>query len=138
MIGVRHVLNKPKWRRWKKWGVSSLLRNFPCLFPLFGVDHITEGVRSHATPMSISWAILHNFWDWGRKTKVANGGGRCPAERLNDKRYADNWLENLSVVTSAVPKRKPPLKAALSENFTHPRQLATKCFTVPRKCPPGR
>jgi len=33
------------------------------------------------------------------------------AEHLNKKRYADNWLENLLVATSAVPKRKkPPLK----------------------------
>jgi len=43
----------------------------------------------------------------------ANAG--CPVERLNGKRYADNWLENLLVATSAVPKRKkPPLKTAES------------------------
>jgi len=67
-----------------------------------------HGTLCSANLRSRSWAVLHNYWDWGRRTRKANGGTRCPAERLNGKRYADNWLENLLVATSAVPK-KPPL-----------------------------
>ena len=57
---------------------------------------------------SRAWAVLHNYWDGGQKTRKENGGHRCPAERLNGKRYAVCWLENLLVATSAVPKTKPP------------------------------
>jgi hypothetical protein len=72
-----------------------------------------HGTFESANLRSRAWAILHNYWDWGRKTREANDGHRCPAERLNGKRYAENWLENLLVATSAVPKRKkPPLNPA--------------------------
>jgi hypothetical protein len=72
-----------------------------------------HGTLESANLRSRAWAILHNYWDWGRKTRAKNKGYRCPAERLNKKRYADNWLENLLVATSATPKRKkPPLKTA--------------------------
>ena len=72
-----------------------------------------HGTLESANLRSRAWAILHNYWDWGRRTRAENKGCRCPAERLNSKRYADNWLENLLVATSAVPKRKtPPLKTA--------------------------
>ena len=67
-----------------------------------------HGTLASANLRSRSWAILHNYWDWGRKTRAENDGCRCPAERLNGKRYAENWLENLLVATSAVPKRKKP------------------------------
>jgi hypothetical protein len=71
-----------------------------------------HGTLQSANLRSRAWAILHNYWDWGRKTLAENNGYRCPAERLNGKRYADNWLENLLVATSAVPKKRPPLKTA--------------------------
>ena len=72
-----------------------------------------HGTWESANLRSRAWAILHNYWDWGQKTRAENKGYRCPAERLNGKRYADNWLENLLVATSVVPKRKkPPLKTA--------------------------
>jgi hypothetical protein len=72
-----------------------------------------HGTLESANRRSRAWAILYNYWDWGRKTRAENDGCRCPAERLNGKRYAENWLENLLVATSAVPKRKkPPLKTA--------------------------
>ena len=72
-----------------------------------------HGTLESANLRSRSWAVLHNYWDWGRKTRKANEGYRCPAERLNGKRYADNWLENLLVATSAVTKRKKtPLNPA--------------------------
>ena len=67
-----------------------------------------HGTLETANGRSRAWAVLHNYWDWGCKSRAENGGVRCPAERLNGKRYADNWLENLLVATSAVPKTKPP------------------------------
>jgi len=72
-----------------------------------------HGTLESANLRSRSWAVLHNYWDWGRKAQKANEGYRCPAERLNEKRYADCWLENLLVATSAVPSRKKtPLNPA--------------------------
>ena len=72
-----------------------------------------HGTLESANLRSRAWAVLHNYGDWGRKTRAENDGCRCPAERLNGKRYAENWLENLLVATSAVPRRKkPPLKTA--------------------------
>jgi hypothetical protein len=72
-----------------------------------------HGTLESANLRSRAWAILHNYWDWGRKTRKANEGYRCPAERLNDKRYADCWLENLLVATSAVQRgKKQPLNPA--------------------------
>jgi len=68
-----------------------------------------HGTQESANLRSRAWAILHNYWPWGRQTQKENDGYRCPAERLNRKRYADNWLENLLVATSAVPKKIPPL-----------------------------
>ena len=74
-------------------------------------QHFHGSIES-ANLRSRSWAVLYNYWDWGRKTREANEGYRCPAERLNGKRYAEDWLENLLVATSAVPKRKPPQNPA--------------------------
>jgi len=42
-------------------------------------------------------ALLWNFCPSSPATVKKYHGQRCPAERLNGKRYADNWLENLLV-----------------------------------------
>jgi hypothetical protein len=42
-----------------------------------------------------AWALLFNFRPWGPEAARANGKWRSPAERLNQHRYHDNWLENL-------------------------------------------
>jgi hypothetical protein len=42
-------------------------------------------------------ALLWNFCPSSPATVKTYQGQRCPAERLNGKRYADNWLENLLV-----------------------------------------
>jgi hypothetical protein len=42
-------------------------------------------------------ALLWNFCPSSPETVKIHHGQRCPAERLNRKRYADNWLENLLV-----------------------------------------
>jgi len=45
------------------------------------------------------WALLCNFTPWNPATAKANDGWRSPAERLNQHRYHDSWLQNL--LTSA-------------------------------------
>ena len=42
-------------------------------------------------------ALLWNFCPSSPRTVRKHQGQRCPAERLNHKRYAENWLENLLV-----------------------------------------
>ena len=42
-------------------------------------------------------ALLWNFCPSSPETVRKYAGQACPAERLNGKRYADNWLENLLV-----------------------------------------
>jgi hypothetical protein len=42
-----------------------------------------------------AWALLHNYRPWHPAVAKANGDWRCPAERLNQHRYHDDWLQNL-------------------------------------------
>lgn len=42
-------------------------------------------------------ALLWNFCPSSPETVKKHQGQRCPAERLNGKRYVENWLENLLV-----------------------------------------
>jgi hypothetical protein len=53
-----------------------------------------------------AWALLFNFAPWSPATVKANEGFRCPAERLNQHRYHDNWLENLLVSASLAGFRR--------------------------------
>ena len=46
------------------------------------------------------WALLLNFAPWHPATARANGGWRSPAERLNQHRYHDCWLQNLLISAS--------------------------------------
>lgn len=47
-----------------------------------------------------AWALLHNYRPWHPAVARANAGWRCPAERLNQHRYHDDWLQNLLVSAS--------------------------------------
>jgi hypothetical protein len=47
-----------------------------------------------------AWALLYNYRPWHPASAKANGGWRCPAERLNRHRYHDDWLQNLLVSAS--------------------------------------
>jgi hypothetical protein len=47
-----------------------------------------------------AWAVLFNFRPWHPATARANDGWRSPAERLNQHRYHDDWLQNLLVSAS--------------------------------------
>ena len=42
-------------------------------------------------------ALLWNFCPSSPSTVSKYQGKTCPSERLNGKRYAENWLENLLV-----------------------------------------
>jgi len=46
------------------------------------------------------WALLCNFTPWHPATARANGGWHSPAERLNQHRYHDCWLQNLLISAS--------------------------------------
>jgi hypothetical protein len=50
-----------------------------------------EACKRHAR----AWALLYNFRPWHPATAKKNGGWRCPAERLNEHRYHEDWLQNL-------------------------------------------
>lgn len=47
-----------------------------------------------------AWALLHNFRPWNPATQRENQGWRSPAERLNQHRYHEDWLQNLLVSAS--------------------------------------
>jgi len=47
-----------------------------------------------------AWALLFNFRPWHPATARANQDWRSPAERLNEHRYHDHWLQNLLVSAS--------------------------------------
>jgi hypothetical protein len=59
-----------------------------------------HGSRQACARHCRAWALLHNFRPWHPATARANGGWRCPAERLNRHRYHDDWLQNLLVSAS--------------------------------------
>ncbi len=53
-----------------------------------------------------AWALLYNFRPWHRATARANGGAQSPAERLNQHRYHNKWLQNLLVSGSLAGYRR--------------------------------
>lgn len=46
------------------------------------------------------WALLENFAPWHPAVAKAHDGWRSPAERLNQHRYHDQWLQNLLISAS--------------------------------------
>jgi hypothetical protein len=57
-----------------------------------------------------AWALLWNFAPWHPATTRANKDCRCPAERLNQHRYHDCWLQNLLISASLGGYRCPLLQ----------------------------
>jgi hypothetical protein len=53
-----------------------------------------------------AWALLHNFRPWHPAVARYNGGAQSPAERLNQHRYHDNWVQNLLVSGSLAGYRR--------------------------------
>ncbi len=62
-----------------------------------------EASRRHCR----AWALLWNFAPWHPAVARRNGGWRSPAERLNQHRYHDCWLQNLLVSASLGGYRNP-------------------------------
>jgi hypothetical protein len=59
-----------------------------------------HGLPESAETRVRALALLWNFCPSSPQTVKNHGGQACPAERLNGKCYADNWLENLLVSAS--------------------------------------
>jgi len=47
-----------------------------------------------------AWALFYNFTPSNPYTVRLHGGWQSPAERLNQFRYHDNWLQNLLISAS--------------------------------------
>ncbi|QQO58173.1 MAG: hypothetical protein N838_30485 [Thiohalocapsa sp. PB-PSB1] len=58
-------------------------------------SHYFHGTLASAELRVRALALLWNFCPSSPMTVRKQHGQACPAERLNGKRYADNWLENL-------------------------------------------
>lgn len=57
------------------------------------------------------WALIFNFAPSDPRTVAKYDGLQSPAERFNDFRYHDNWLQNLLISASMGGYRCPPQKA---------------------------
>jgi hypothetical protein len=77
--------------------LDRLMRSMSRYFE--GAQHLHGDQRACALHCR-AWALLHNFRPWHPATMRANEGWRCPAERLNQHRYHDDWLQNLLVSAS--------------------------------------
>ena len=56
-----------------------------------------HGTQASAERRVRALVLLWNFCPSSPQTVKKHNGQRSPAERLNGKRYAQNWLENLLV-----------------------------------------
>lgn len=70
-------------------------------------QHLHGGIEA-ANLHVRGWALIHNFAPWSKATARANKNWRSPAERLNQHRYHDNWLQNLLVSASLAGYRRDP------------------------------
>lgn len=75
----------------------------------FDCQHL-HGKRRATRAHVRGWALLWNFTPWNPATSKTNNGWNSPAERLNQHRYHDNWLENLMISASLGGHRTPPQK----------------------------
>ncbi len=55
------------------------------------------------------WVLIQNFAPYNPATVKEHNGYRSPAERLNQYRYHENWLQNLLISASLGGYRSPPL-----------------------------
>ena len=63
----------------------------------FFMGQYFHGTQASAELRVRSLALLWNFCPSSPQTVKKHQGQHAPAERLNGKRYADNWLENLLI-----------------------------------------
>jgi hypothetical protein len=66
----------------------------------FFTAHYFHGMSDAAESRVRALALLWHFGPSSPQTVRKHAGQACPAERLNGKRYADNWLENFLVCGS--------------------------------------
>lgn len=66
-----------------------------------------HGKRPESRRHPRSLALLWNFAPWSPKATRATGGWQSPAERLNQHRYHENWLQNLLISASCGGYRRP-------------------------------
>jgi hypothetical protein len=68
-----------------------------------------HGLSVASASLSIrGWVLIQNFAPWNRRTIHKNRGWKSPAEKLNQRRYHDCWLENLLISASLRGHRAPP------------------------------
>jgi hypothetical protein len=73
--------------------------------------YFEDGQHLHGTGQACerhcrAWALLYNFRPWHPATARANEGWQSPAERLNENRYHEDWLQNLLVSASLAGFRR--------------------------------
>jgi hypothetical protein len=88
--------------------VDRLLRRLD--YHLYCTQHL-HGTTGAAERGLRGWALIHNFAPSCPETVRESPGLRSPAERLNGKRYHDEWLQNLLISASLGGYRRPPRKA---------------------------
>jgi hypothetical protein len=76
---------------------------------LFSIQYFHGSIQ--AADLSIrGWVLIQNFAPYNPRTVKMLGGYESPAERLNQFRYHDNWLQNLLISASLGGYRSPPQK----------------------------
>ena len=77
-------------------------------YGVFGQEAVEAGLNFHgsrqaSTQRARAFALLWNFTPWHPAVTQTNNGFHCPAQRLNQHRYHDCWLQNLLISASANP-----------------------------------
>jgi hypothetical protein len=98
-------VKRPFWQQAYDWPgghrtsnmLDRLMRSMHRYF--FDGQHLHGGRASNERHVR-GWALLCNFTPWHPAVARANGGWRSRAERLNQHRYHDQWLQNLLVSAS--------------------------------------
>ena len=75
---------------------------------LFSTQYFHGSLASSELSIRV-WALLLNFAPSNPTTIKKHNGFQSPAERLNQFRYHDNWLQNLLTSASLERFRGPPL-----------------------------
>jgi hypothetical protein len=73
---------------------------------LFSMQYF-HGTLQAATHSIRGWSLIFNFAPWNPYT-IHKNGFQSPAERLNQSRYHDCWLQNLLISASLGGYRSPP------------------------------
>ncbi len=73
----------------------------------------TQYFQGHLTSAILgmrAWALIYNFAPSNPNTVKKYGGEfKSPAERLNQNKYHDDWLQNLLISSSISGYKSPPL-----------------------------